>query len=260
MNLFGLHYVPLLSMQRELHDVSRGKERFESYLSLMLNGDCDDVALPPLVIANPMAREHVAGVLDQLLSMDTDGIAKQAAEQAWSQLGEEAEFKASLVVADDLMGGWTNRFAAEHDLRFENGPHRKRFWITGVMWSSEKPTETAVRTTILAAVYRTAWALRHRAAATLRGKLAQEGQALAAAGSAQPCLDKDDIEYTRVVLDPLLESRDMRTEIECLFGDAAGETLGFTPRGLIPWAGLAMALHDGKCIALDSVQQHDSSP
>ena len=39
-------------------------------------------------------------------------------------------------------------------------------------------------------------------------------------------------------------AEDMRTCVECLFGDAAGRTLGFTPRGLSPWAGLALALHD----------------
>jgi hypothetical protein len=33
--------------------------------------------------------------------------------------------------------------------------------------------------------------------------------------------------------------------MECLFGDEPGRTLGFTPRGLSPWAGLALALHDG---------------
>jgi hypothetical protein len=38
----------------------------------------------------------------------------------------------------------------------------------------------------------------------------------------------------------------MRTCIECLFGDEAGRTLGFTPRGLSPWAGLALALYDAR--------------
>ncbi len=31
-----------------------------------------------------------------------------------------------------------------------------------------------------------------------------------------------------------------------LFGDAAGKTLGFTPRGLSRGAGLALALHDAR--------------
>jgi hypothetical protein len=56
----------------------------------------------------------------------------------------------------------------------------------------------------------------------------------------------DDLANTREVLAPVLNAEDMRTCIECLFGDAAARTLGFTPRGLSPWAGLALALHDAR--------------
>jgi hypothetical protein len=38
----------------------------------------------------------------------------------------------------------------------------------------------------------------------------------------------------------------MRTVIECLFGDTAARSLGFTARGLSPWTGLALALARGK--------------
>jgi hypothetical protein len=69
---------------------------------------------------------------------------------------------------------------------------------------------------------------------------------MAAAGCAWPELDADDIAYTREVLIPFLDVEDKRTVIECLFGDAAGRTLGFTPRGLSAWAGLALALHDAR--------------
>ncbi len=69
---------------------------------------------------------------------------------------------------------------------------------------------------------------------------------MALAGCTGPVLDADDIAYTRAVLDPCLDADDMRTAIECLFGDAAARTLGFTPRGLSPWAGLALALHDAR--------------
>ena len=62
------------------------------------------------------------------------------------------------------------------------------------------------------------------------------------AGCTGPVLDAEDIAYTREVLIPYLDADDMRTCIECLFGDVAGRTLGFTPRGLSPWAGLALAL------------------
>jgi hypothetical protein len=70
------------------------------------------------------------------------------------------------------------------------------------------------------------------------------GQALA--GCSGPTLDAEDIAYTREVLIPHLGVVDTRTCIECLFGDAAARTLGFTPRGLSPWAGLALALQDAR--------------
>ena len=86
----------------------------------------------------------------------------------------------------------------------------------------------------------------HGLARTLREMIAQEGQVMALAGCSGPTLDAEDIAYTREVLIPYLDAEDMRTCIECLFGDEAGRTLGFTPRGLSPWAGLALALHDAR--------------
>jgi hypothetical protein len=74
--------------------------------------------------------------------------------------------------------------------------------------------------------------------------LAQEGHVMAAAGCTSPTLDADDIAYTREVLLPFLDADDMRTAIQCLFGDNAGRTLGFSPLGLSSCAGLALALHD----------------
>jgi len=69
---------------------------------------------------------------------------------------------------------------------------------------------------------------------------------MAMADCVGPTLDPEDIEYTREVLVPYLEATDKRTIMECLFGDGPGSTLGFTPRGLSSWAGLAVALHDAR--------------
>ena len=150
-------------------------------------------------------------------------------------------------MADDLMGGWTNRYANEFDFRVGYGPHGKRFWgPIGVLWSSEPAGERAVREAVLTAVYRTAYMQRHGPPANLRDIMAQEGQVMAMADCAGPTLDAEDIEYTREVLVPYLDATDKRTIMECLFGDGPGATLGFTPRGLSPWAGLAVALHDAR--------------
>src|SRR5262249_54069991 len=122
----------------------------------------------------------------------------------------------------------------------------KDYWLTGVLWSSEPPSERAVREAILTAAHRVAYTHQHGPARTLRHMLAQEGQVMALAGCTGPTLDAEDIAYTREVLIPYLDAEDLRTCIECLFGDAAGRTLGFTPPGLSPWAGRALALHDAR--------------
>ena len=41
-----------------------------------------------------------------------------------------------------------------------------------------------------------------------------------------------------------------------LFGDEAARTLGFTPRGLSPQAGLALALHDARARAFELLDMH----
>jgi hypothetical protein len=241
-----LTYIPLLPIQRELHRIPRSYERFDEYLRTVLNEDRSDVELIPLLAANPMAKEHVTALLDQYLAMDADGIAVGAIAEAAVQLDDEpGDFKASLVLADDLMGGWTNRYDYEYNLR-RPGPGQKRFWITGYLWSTEPATERAVREAILTAVYRTDYVLRHGPAHTLRDLLVQEGQVLTMAGCDGPVLDDEDIEYTREVLRPFMDASDKRSLIECLFGDAAGATLGFTPRGLSHWAGVALAVHDAR--------------
>jgi hypothetical protein len=255
-----LEYVPLVPLQRELHGLPRNYERFRQYLRTIFAREGTTVELPSLLVMNPMGKDHVTALLDALLALDADGVAARAAAEASARLADEAgDFKVALVVADDLMGGWTNRYATEFTLRF--GPDHLRsqsalpaglprwlkdYWITAVVWSSEPATERAVRDAILTAVYRMAYQQRHGPARTLRDMLAQEGHVLAMAGCAGPALDEEDIAYTREVLAPSLDADDMRTAIECLFGDEAGRTLGFTPRGLSPWAGLALALHDAR--------------
>jgi hypothetical protein len=251
-----LDYVPLLHLQRQLQGIPRGVGRFRQYLRT-ISPDGANLELPSLVAANPMAKDHVTALLDALLALDADGLAARTVAEAAAQLANEpGDFKVGLVIVDDLMGGWTNRYAEEFTWRFQVGPPSpdkfrlphwtKHYWINGVLWSSEASSEWAVREAVLTAIYRAAYVQRHGPARTLRAMLAQEGCVMARAGCAGPVLDEEDIAYTREVLAPFLEAGDKRTVIECLFGDAAGRTLGFTAHGLSPWAGLALALHDAR--------------
>jgi hypothetical protein len=195
----NLEYVPLLRIQRELHGIPRGMDRFRQYLRTIGAKDgTESLEFPPLVLMNPMGRDHVAALLDALLALDADGIGARVTAEAAAQLAEEpGEFKVALVVADDLMGGGTNRYATEFSLRFPGGSTSprplprwtKHFWVTGVLWSSEAPSERAVREAILTAAHRVAYWHRNGPARTLRAMLAQEGHVLARAGCTGSVLD-----------------------------------------------------------------------
>jgi hypothetical protein len=255
---------------REIQGIPRGQppdfngmKRFRHFVRRIFprkkNGEIDEnaVYLIPLLAINPMAKDHVTVLLDAYLAKDADGIGARVAAEVSVRLADvPGNFKVGLVVADDLMGAGTNRYENEFAFRFgrahlpSGGVKRSRWlkdvWLTGVLWSSEAPSERAVHEAILTAVHRVAYMHQHGPARTLREMLAQEGQVMALAGCSGPTLDAEDIAYTREVLVPYLDADDMRTCIECLFGDEAARTLGFTPRGLSPWAGLALALHDAR--------------
>ncbi|HEV3339687.1 MAG TPA: hypothetical protein VG125_05005 [Pirellulales bacterium] len=251
----NLDYVPLLHLQRQLYDMPRGRDRFREYLRTMRNDDGSGLDLPPLVTMNPMAREHVPAMLDELLAIDADGIGARAVAEAASDLAPApGDYKVGLVVADDLKGGWTNRYASEFKIRFPElsvspdgiQPPTPKWsqhtWLTGVLWSSEPVSPRAVREAVLTAVYRAAYLQQHGHARTLSDRLVQEGWVMAKAGCTEPALDDEELAYTREVIAPFLEADDLRTTVECLFGDVAARSLGFTPRGLSPSAGLALAL------------------
>ena len=247
-----LTYVPLLATLRAVYTVPRGRERFDTYLNTTLKPDRSDVEILPMLIANPMAKDHVTALLDDLLALDADGLGARVTAEAAEQLADEpGEFNVTLMVADDLKGGWTNRAAYEYDYRVGYSPDAKRFWgPIGILWSREPASERAVREALRTAIYRTAYKAKHGSPATLRDVMAQEGQVMAWAGCEGPTLDPEDIEYTREVLVPYLDATDTRTVMECLFGDEPCSTLGFAPRGLSPWAGLAVARHDARNAAV----------
>jgi hypothetical protein len=240
----NLEFVPLLQVQRDLYRLPRGMERFRAYIRTMVDPETKDIQLP-LSPMNPMGKDHVPALLDEYLAFDADGAAARAVAEAESRLlNVEGEFKVTLVVSDDAMGGWTNRFSSELVARSGSKPIHKRGWITGILWTSEAPSEIAAREEALTAVYRAAHIQQRGFAATLREIMAQEGYAMATAGRQQPSLDDDELEYTREVIAPKLDSKDYPIIITGLFGDVAAASLGYAPLGLSERAGLALALSD----------------
>ena len=103
-----------------------------------------------------------------------------------------------------------------------------------------------MREEVLSAVYRQLDLQRHGAPRTLRQMMDLEGRALAFAGATGPTLDAEELAYTRAVIEPHRDTDDFPTAFACLYGDAAARRVGYTPLGLSPRAGVALALAEAR--------------
>ena len=247
-----LEFVPLLKIQRDLYDIPRGFERFKEYLRTMTDPEGGDLKFP-LVAMNPMGKEHLPPFLDHLLAIDADRVGARALAEAESELRDDpGDYRACLVVSDDLKGGWTNRYASEYSYRFEQRAYYRRAWLAAILWTSEAYDTATVREELLQCVYRVAYVQRHGAPRTLEDMLAQESYAMRNAGASRPRLDDDDLAYTREVLREYSAATDRATVFAALFGDVAARDLGYPPLGLSARAGLALAAADFSALSINS--------
>ena len=243
-----IQYVPLIQTQLELMELPRGRRRFDEYLRLMIGGQQRDVELPPLVVMNPMAKDHVRTMLKKLIDMDVDHIAHVAIAEAQKKVDRQLEFKIGIVIADDLAGGWTNRFDYEFKHRFYDPrvKHRqskgistyRSTWETAILWASEDISANQICQAIKSVIFRADFKNQHGHAETLRQQQAQEGFALNRSGWSYPDFTEEEIQYTRDTIQPFLDADDFRTSVECLFGDVAANSprLHSSRTGRLGWA------------------------
>ena len=246
-------YVPVLATLRDLYLQPRSMQRFRQYIATMTGGT-DDIVLP-IGVANPMAKEQAVSKIDNLLGLGAEEIAAESASNAAELLegiDVESEIKASLVLVDDVGGGWTNRFTTEAMVRFPRRGALKRPFATGLVWTSESPTPDHIREEMRAAIYRVAHQQRHGLPATLRDMLDQEGRAGVFAG-VRPGLRQAPLAEARAIVATLGDSAPYPQIFASMYGDAAAEQLGYQPLGLPARAGFEVALADALEAGLDPV-------
>lgn len=176
-----LTLVPTLEVQRDLCRIERDGDRFRAYLAAMV-GAGGELKLP-LPLFNPMAREHVAVLLDRLIlagAEATAGEALRAAEPRLAAVGDA--LRVALVVADDAVGGWTDRYLSDEQVRFQGHGIFRRGWAVVALWSGDPPqaaSGTHLAAATAAAVWRCAYQRSHGEPKSLRHRLLQEGLAAA---------------------------------------------------------------------------------
>jgi len=241
-----LELVPLLAIQRELYAMPAGADRFNRYIATLTGGG-DDIDLLPLGALNPMAKPHLAAYIERLIELGAEATVAAAMQEAMARLARiGGRRKVGLAVADDAMGGWTNRYFSEASLRFDLKASLDRGWASVVCWSSEPPTTAGIYAETLASVYRSAYAAAHGPAATLDQRMRQEGAASLFAHASAPALDAEELAYSQEVIAPYRESAAFPEIMACLYGDEAAASLGYPTLGLGPQAGYAVALAEAR--------------
>ena len=260
--------VPILEKLRDLYLIPRGPNRFQAYIDLATGGATatKDIPYPPLVTVNPMAKEHALEFVESWISLGAEDVARTVLEGANARL-ESVEYsrpvKVGLSVLDDLMGGWTNR-TFNDAARFKTAESlEKTGWICVPLWTSEIPTLEELRTVVLESAFRATFVVQHGDPKSLREMIRQEGLVAAFASRSLEFdsleidsleIDsleinslesaREELEYSRAVIGPHLESTHQPTVIACLYGDDAAKELGYPPLGLSKNAGFQIGLAD----------------
>jgi hypothetical protein len=246
-------YLPVLAILRELYVQPRDMQRFQRYIAT-LTGGSGDVVLP-IGVANPMAKEHAVVKMDELLAIGADEIGADAAAEADArlrQIEKDVEIKASVVLVDDVAGGWTNRYTSEASVRFPGRGALKRPFATALAWTSESPTADDIRRDMLAAIYRVAYQQWRGLSTSLAAMLNQEGLAGVFAGAGLT-LSAAQISAARAVIETLGKNPPYPTVFAAMYGDGAAEQLGYPVLGLPARAGFEVALADALKVRHDPV-------
>jgi hypothetical protein len=235
----GLEFLPLLEEQRALLNTARGFERFQQYLDTMLDAQ-GEVRLP-LAAFNPMSKPHVAALLDDLIATEAEGTVRAALAEASALLGVLVPtVRVGLVVVDDALGGWTNRYMTDMDHRFDASGELKRGFATAYIWTGEATTPDLIRAEVLGVVYRHCYKRRHGLPTTLRQMLALEGLVSRFVGKA-PARGTSDLDHARALIARYLDTTLTPSIFAALYGDDAAISVGYPPLGIPPWGGLAIA-------------------
>ena len=240
--------VSTLEALRGVYRVPIGPARFQAYLAAAIGRaqTAREVALPPLVSANPMAKAQALARVEGWLALGAEDAARGVLEQANAEFGTALfpqTVKVGLSLLDDVGGGWTNRFINDAARFGVGGVLKHSGWVSVVLWTSQVPDLDELRLVVGEAICRAAHAAQHGDPPTLAAMLEQEGRAAAWAKRA-PTFDADELAYTRAVIAPHLLSTDQPTRVACFYGDAGAQAWGYPPLGLSENAGVEVGLAD----------------
>lgn len=169
--------LPTLSAMYALYQKPRSVRRFQHDYLQLLQGNTKGDLVMPIGNWNPMAKEHLLEKISAMQALDAEGYLAHILQGLNSTLAREyghRVIRVSICIADDLLGGWTNRYTTDYDNRFKINALLQRNFCTPIFWSSEDYDLEKIRLRTLAACYRSVYWLNKPKPQTLHEHLQQE--------------------------------------------------------------------------------------
>ena len=230
-----IQLVPTLATMAEIYRLPReggaASPRFKRYLELVPHSY-------GLVAFNPMAGPHALETTEQLLAVNAEAVALEAASEAASLCRYPDRITLAVVLC--APGGWTDRLTTE----IEHRTFRRASSGHGLIlhWTRETPTAEQIRREAIAEAVRVMVVALRAGGESVASLLHREGMAYALGGNPYGPVTAEDEQAVGDAVEVLGLSEKMADMTAVLYGDRAATALGWAPAGVAEHGGYRWAI------------------
>jgi hypothetical protein len=233
--LAHIELVPTLATMAEIYRLPReggaASPRFKRYLEHVAQ-------VYALAAYNPMAGPHALETTEQLILVDAEAIALEAASEVAALCRYPDTITLSVVLC--APGGWTHPLATEIEHRTTGRPPSGHGLV--LHWTRQTPTAEQIRREAIAEAVRVMAVGVLGRRESVASLLHREGLAYALGGNPYGPMTSEDERGVRDAVDVLGTSEAIGDMAAVLYGDAAAECLGWTPLGITEHGGYRWAI------------------
>ncbi|MEM7382706.1 MAG: hypothetical protein AAF361_16170, partial [Bacteroidota bacterium] len=161
--------IPLLERMQQFYQLPRDRQRFSTYLDMLLGESREDVVLP-IAAFNPLGKELVMEKVKQLIDMRAEELMQEVIFEVNGSLKipDNRTISVGLNLLDDIGGAWSDRFTTDYSSKFDFGSLHKRNFCLPSFWTSETLSVEMIRPRTKEYLYRTLYWLEHGKPQSLR--------------------------------------------------------------------------------------------
>lgn len=225
--------IPALSLMEKIYEMPLSPMRFKAYLDL-LQGDSKTDLLVPVGGYNPMAKDHVQEKLQELKSINAEGIILNPLSNIrhLKEYDVQEPIQVAINLADDLKGGWTNKCTVDYDSKFKINALVNRNFCTPYFWVSETYTEDMIIQRTLEYAYRTIYWKNHGRISTLEDHFQQEVFVTKNLNVGSQEIDQRNSDKLNEIFEKHKHSDNYALIFNFFYGDKASELLGYKSYGI----------------------------